>query len=143
MNLFPMSSVVNERASEQMSAAERSKRVSERREQTRERRSKWPSTLCVNFIVILPKLQRRAAMWFFFYSTVYFCCNDKFTRFKRRLFLDASSHLYMRVCPSVGPSVRPSVRPSVHLSVYPPVRPPVCHSVRPSVLPSVHLSLRR
>ena len=36
-------------------------------------------------------------------------------------FLDASSHLYIRVCPSVrpsvGPSVRPSVRPSVHRSV--------------------------
>ena len=31
--------------------------------------------------------------------------------------LDASSHLYMRVCPSVGPSVRPSVRPSVGRSV--------------------------
>ena len=29
------------------------------------------------------------------------------------LFLDASSHLYMRVCPSVGPSVRPSVGPLV------------------------------
>ncbi len=28
-------------------------------------------------------------------------------------FLDASSHLYMRSCPSVGRSVRPSVRPSV------------------------------
>ena len=28
-------------------------------------------------------------------------------------FLDASSHLYKRVCPSVGPSVRWSVRPSV------------------------------
>ena len=28
-------------------------------------------------------------------------------------FLDASSHLYTRVCPSVGPSVRWSVRPSV------------------------------
>ena len=27
-------------------------------------------------------------------------------------FLDASSHLYMSVCPSVGPSVRPSVRRS-------------------------------
>ncbi len=27
-----------------------------------------------------------------------------------RTFLDASSHLYMRVCPSVGPSVRRSVR---------------------------------
>ena len=26
-------------------------------------------------------------------------------------FLDASSHLYKRVCPSVCPSVRPSVRP--------------------------------
>ena len=29
-------------------------------------------------------------------------------------FLDASSHLYKRVCPSVGPTVRPLVRPSVH-----------------------------
>ena len=28
-------------------------------------------------------------------------------------FLDASLHLYKRVCPSVGPSVGPSVRPSV------------------------------
>ena len=28
-------------------------------------------------------------------------------------FLDASSHLYIRVCPSVGPSVGPSVRRSV------------------------------
>ena len=30
-----------------------------------------------------------------------------------RNFLDASSHLYKRVCPSVGPSVDLSVRPSV------------------------------
>ena len=29
------------------------------------------------------------------------------------MFLDASSHLYKRVCPSVGRSVGPSVRPSV------------------------------
>ena len=28
---------------------------------------------------------------------------------KVKPFLDASSHLYKRVCPSVGPSVRPSV----------------------------------
>ena len=33
------------------------------------------------------------------------------------LFLDASSHLYKRVCPSVGPSVGPLVRPSVRWSV--------------------------
>ena len=26
------------------------------------------------------------------------------------MFLDASTHLYMRVCPSVRPSIRPSVR---------------------------------
>merc|ERR1712002_1198712 len=32
-------------------------------------------------------------------------------------FLDASSHLYKRVCPSVCPYVRPSVRPSVRMSV--------------------------
>ena len=31
-------------------------------------------------------------------------------------FLDASSHLYKRVCPSVHPSVCPSIRPSVGLS---------------------------
>ena len=35
----------------------------------------------------------------------------------RNPFLDASSHLYKRVCPSVGPSVRPSVGPSVRWSV--------------------------
>ena len=44
-------------------------------------------------------------------------------------FLDASSHLYKRVCPSVCPSVRPSHLPSVRLSV----RPSVCPSVHPSV----------
>ena len=41
--------------------------------------------------------------------------------------LDASLHLYKRVCPSVGPSihrsVRPSVRPSVYLSI--------CRSIHP------------
>ena len=31
-------------------------------------------------------------------------------------FLDASSHLYKRVCPSVGPSVGRSVGPSVGMS---------------------------
>ena len=30
-----------------------------------------------------------------------------------REFLDASTHLYKRVCPSVGPTVRRSVGPSV------------------------------
>ena len=39
-------------------------------------------------------------------------------------FLDAPSHLYKRVCPSVRPSVRPSVCPSV--------RPSVRRSVGPS-----------
>ena len=42
-------------------------------------------------------------------------------------FLDASSHLYKRVCPSVrrsvGPSVCPSVRPSVRRSVTPVQKP--------------------
>ena len=32
-------------------------------------------------------------------------------------FLDASSHLYKRACPSIGPSVGPSVRRSVGPSV--------------------------
>ena len=35
-------------------------------------------------------------------------------------FLDASSHLYMRVCPSVRVSVRPSVCPSVNIKEKPP-----------------------
>ena len=39
------------------------------------------------------------------------------------LFLDASTHLYKRVCPSVGPSVGPSVRPLVRRWVRPSVRP--------------------
>ena len=46
--------------------------------------------------------------------------------------LDASTHLYKRVCPSVFRSVRPSVRPSLRPSVRPSLRP----SVRPSVRPS-------
>ena len=37
-------------------------------------------------------------------------------------FLDASSHLYKRVCPSVRPSVGPSVRRSVRRSVTPSLR---------------------
>merc|ERR1719259_1054259 len=36
-------------------------------------------------------------------------------------FLDATTHLYKRSCPSVGPSVGPSVRPSVGPSVRPSV----------------------
>ena len=47
------------------------------------------------------------------------------------LFLDASSHLYKRVCPSVRPSVGPSVGPSVRRSVRPSVRPSVGPSVGP------------
>ena len=37
-------------------------------------------------------------------------------------FLDASTHLYMRVCPSVRPSVRPSVGRSIRPLVGPSVR---------------------
>jgi len=33
------------------------------------------------------------------------------------LSLDAPSHLYIWVCPSVGPSVRPSIRPSVRPTI--------------------------
>ena len=32
------------------------------------------------------------------------------------VFLDATTHLYKRSCPSVRPSVGPSVRPSVRMS---------------------------
>ena len=39
-------------------------------------------------------------------------------------FLDAFSHLYKRVCPSVGPSDGPSVRPSVRPSIRWSVRNP-------------------
>ena len=45
-------------------------------------------------------------------------------------FLDASTHLYMRLRPSIRPFVPPSVPPSVRPSVHP--------SVRPSIHPSVH-----
>ena len=51
---------VSERAKEwaqqsaQAKRAVRSKRMSEQCEQTSKRRSEWPSTLCVNFVVILP-----------------------------------------------------------------------------------------
>ena len=48
-------------------------------------------------------------------------------------FLDVSSHLYKRVCPSVGLSIRPSVCPQVC--------PSVGLSVRGSVGPSVGLSV--
>ena len=48
------------------------------------------------------------------------------------LFLDASSHLYKRVCPSVRRSVRPSVRRSVR----PSVRPSVRRSVRNPFFPN-------
>ena len=67
------------------------------------------------------------------------------------LFLDASSYLYKRVCPSVGPSIRPSVRhPLFKYNVIPLTKHPtsfldasshlykrVCPSVGPSVRPSV------
>ena len=48
-------------------------------------------------------------------------------------FLDASSHLYMRVCLSAHPSVCPSVGPSVRSSFGPSIRPSVHWSVGPSV----------
>jgi len=40
-----------------------------------------------------------------------------FSSMSFEFFLDAFSHLYKRVCPSVRPSVRPSVGPSVRRSV--------------------------
>ena len=39
------------------------------------------------------------------------------------MFLVADTHLYKRLCPSVGPLVRPLVRPSVRSSVCPLLRP--------------------
>ena len=45
-----------------------------------------------------------------------------------RISLDASSHLYKRVCPSVRRSVQRSVRRSVRPSVHPSVRPSVGRS---------------
>ena len=39
------------------------------------------------------------------------CMNVRVSVWASAWFLDASSHLYMRVCPSVCPSVRPYVRP--------------------------------
>ena len=68
-NLFPMSFVVSEWASKQTNKwaqrsarakrAVRSQRMSEQWERTSERRSKWPTTLRVNFITILPNVHCR------------------------------------------------------------------------------------
>ena len=49
--------------------------------------------------------------------------------------LDASSHLYKRVCPSVRLSIRPSVCPSICPSIHPSARLSVCPSIRPSISP--------
>ena len=56
-----MSERANEWAhwSERAKRAVRSKRMSKRYERTSERRSKWPSTLRVDFIVILPNVRSR------------------------------------------------------------------------------------
>ena len=48
----------------------------------------------------------------FSYNSIFMKKKLKFQTFSR-YFLDASTHLYMRVCPSVGPSVCPSFRCSV------------------------------
>ena len=48
---------------------------------------------------------------------------------KKKNFLDASLHLYKRVCPLVCLSVRPSVGPSVRRSVHPLVRPSIHHTL--------------
>ena len=37
------------------------------------------------------------------------CCNNENLQRESIHFLDASSYLYMKVCPSVGPSIRPAV----------------------------------
>ena len=58
---------------------------------------------------------------------------------KEPLFLDVSSHLYERVCPSVCPSVCWSVR----WSVCPSVHPSICLSVGPSIGPSFGPSVTR
>ena len=68
-------------------------------------------------------------------------CHPPMLKMKQGPFLDASWHLYNRVCPSVIPSVRPSFRPSVRPSIRPSVRPSIHPSVRPSVCPSVRPSI--
>ena len=67
----------------------------------------------------------RHAVWIpFLLSTFSLCTISKIDNFLHRQmrvfvlrgklrFLDASTHLYKRLCPSVGRSVRPSVGPSV------------------------------
>ena len=66
------------------------------------------------------------------------------------LFLDASSHLYKRVCPSVGPErlfkmLRTHHWPIGLVNMRPRIsmRGSVCPSVRPSLHPSVPPSVRR
>ena len=59
---------------------------------------------------------RKLSFHFFIFSACFLGCfsitKNHFT-LKKNSFLDAFSHLYKRVCPSVGPSVRRSVRRSV------------------------------
>ena len=68
INLFPMSSGVSERASEQTNERSgvrerakrlvRSKQMSERCKRRSKERSNWPTSLLVDFIVILPTVPR-------------------------------------------------------------------------------------
>ena len=44
------------------------------------------------------------------------------TSLDKSTFLDVPSHLYKRLCVSVGPSIRPSVRPSIRRSIMPSLR---------------------
>ena len=53
----------------------------------------------------------------------------------KNLFLDASSHLYTRVCPSVGPSVRPHFRQNQGKSTFEQI------NVRAGILGSLDASL--
>ena len=67
-----------------------------------EQMSKWPSTLRVDFIVVPPNVPLPITT-----------CLSSHSFQSHKAFLDATTHLYKRSCPSVRPSVGPSVRPQL------------------------------
>ena len=87
--------------------------------------SRWPSLAELQHLIFCPfdwgvlRQWNIASLWVLTLRTRCFRILSPyfFLSFFFQLFLDASSHLYKRVCPSVRPSVGPSVRRSVRRSV--------------------------
>ena len=69
-----------------------------------------------------------------FYASTTFVSNMSFIHFLHIFsFLDVTSQLYKKLCPSVRPPARPSARPSTRPSARPSVRPSVRMSIRNAI----------